>query len=107
MDRRGGGGKIIGRKKGLNGDRAQECSSLLFSFTSVCFVVSMNFYLFPFCFFKVTLVYYSRLCLMQERCDDIGDAGVIEIKRKAAFNFFCQRRFDEWLEIHSQVKTGI
>uniref|UniRef100_A0A0M3IU59 Vps39_1 domain-containing protein n=1 Tax=Ascaris lumbricoides TaxID=6252 RepID=A0A0M3IU59_ASCLU len=41
---------------------------------------------------------------LAERCDDIGDAGVIEIKRKAAFNFFCQRRFDEWLEIHSQVR---
>lgn len=44
--------------------------------------------------------------LFQEKCDEIGDKGVMEIKRKAAFNLFCQRRFDEWLEIHAQIKTG-
>uniref|UniRef100_A0A914ZRK7 CNH domain-containing protein n=2 Tax=Parascaris univalens TaxID=6257 RepID=A0A914ZRK7_PARUN len=44
---------------------------------------------------------------LAERCEDIGDVGVVEIKRKSAFNFFCQRRFDEWLEIHSQVNTDV
>lgn len=43
----------------------------------------------------------------QEKCENIDKDGVIEIKRKAAFNLFCQRRFDEWLELHTEAKTGI
>uniref|UniRef100_A0A0N5AM33 CNH domain-containing protein n=1 Tax=Syphacia muris TaxID=451379 RepID=A0A0N5AM33_9BILA len=42
-----------------------------------------------------------------ERCEEIDEAGMIEIKRKAAFNLFCQRQFDEWLELHTEVKTGM
>ncbi|KHN87495.1 Vam6/Vps39-like protein [Toxocara canis] len=56
------------------------------------------------------LVYEKQFELaiqLAELCDEIGDTGVIEIKRKAAFNLFCQRKFDEWLEIHSQVKTDV
>ncbi|VDM98242.1 unnamed protein product [Thelazia callipaeda] len=44
---------------------------------------------------------------LAEKCCEIGDKGVVEIKRKAAFNLFCQRRFDEWLEIHAQIKTDV
>ncbi|KAL3984658.1 Vacuolar sorting protein 39 domain 1 family protein [Acanthocheilonema viteae] len=44
---------------------------------------------------------------LADKCDEIGDKGVMEIKRKAAFNLFCQRRFDEWLEIHAQIKTDV
>uniref|UniRef100_A0A0R3RRQ7 CNH domain-containing protein n=1 Tax=Elaeophora elaphi TaxID=1147741 RepID=A0A0R3RRQ7_9BILA len=44
---------------------------------------------------------------LAEKCNEIGDKGVVEIKRKAAFNLFCQRRFDEWLEIHAQIKTDV
>lgn len=44
---------------------------------------------------------------LAEKCSEIGDKGVVEIKRKAAFNLFCQRKFEEWLEIHSQVKTDV
>uniref|UniRef100_A0A1I8EUR0 CNH domain-containing protein n=1 Tax=Wuchereria bancrofti TaxID=6293 RepID=A0A1I8EUR0_WUCBA len=44
---------------------------------------------------------------LAEKCNEIGDKGVVEIKRKAAFNLFCQRRFDEWLEIHAEIKTDV
>ncbi|KAM3717889.1 Vacuolar protein sorting-associated protein [Dirofilaria immitis] len=44
---------------------------------------------------------------LAEKCDEISDKGVMEIKRKAAFSLFCQRRFDEWLEIHAKIKTDV
>ncbi|VDD86099.1 unnamed protein product [Enterobius vermicularis] len=44
---------------------------------------------------------------LAEKCENIDKDGVIEIKRKAAFNLFCQRRFDEWLELHTEAKTDV